>query len=46
MVEQRLPGLGLVHWVIFITAVHCIPSKGKKHNDERVRAMKLYEAVK
>jgi hypothetical protein len=38
--------LALVHWVLSITALHCIPSKAKTENDERIRVLKLCDASK
>lgn len=46
MVEQRSASLALVHCVLLITAVHCIPSKAKTENYERIRVLKLYDAMK
>jgi transcriptional activator protein UGA3 len=43
MYEQKLPGLGTIHWVLFITALNCIPAK--VNAGERIRATKLYQAL-
>lgn len=46
MVEQRSASLALVHCVLFITAMHWIPGQAKRENDEWIRVLKLYDAIK
>lgn len=43
MHEQKLPGLATTHWVLFITALNCVPSKNGKN--ERGRVMSLYQSM-
>lgn len=44
MAEQNLPGFCSIHWVLFITALCCIPGHHDSQLDDRQRINKLYDS--